>query len=87
MAYYLLENIFRSGDINLFLKEYEKNTDQFSDTLEQYIQISEQDGYHGYKNPDLSDDTYSVDCFFEYIKPFITKKSKVNFFGKFFHRN
>lgn len=70
----LLNKIFQTSNMSLFLNEYEKYSKEFDNTLEIYLQMAEGD-----VQAERFDGCYSVDFFLEYTRPFITKKSKVLF--------
>lgn len=69
----LLNKIFQTSNISLFLNEYEKYSKEFGKTLESYLQLAEGQ----VENDELTEESYSVDFFYEYMRPFVTKKPRV----------
>lgn len=88
MANKLLAKVFQSSSFYLFLKEYETISAQFEATLETNLQLNEENrSAESIKigvNCDLTEESYSIDYFYEYIKPFVIKKSKVSKLGVLF---
>ncbi len=76
----LLTTMFQASNLHLFLNEYTKISAEFDTKLEANIQLNKQNhSSQSVKIPtssDLNEDSYSVDYFYEYVKPFFTKKSK-----------
>ena len=72
----------------LFLNEYDQNCTRFEDMLINSLQLNEENNQSDAnlikaaleENSDLSEESYTIDYFSEYIKPFIKKKSKVGYY-------
>ena len=75
MADFLLRKIFQSSNVHLFLSEYQQKSDEFEKKLTVLIQSDNENDI--LEKNDFLNDSYTIDYFNEFTRPFLTKKSKV----------
>ena len=81
LADILLNKIFQSASSFQFLQEYHSLAEEFDKKLEKNLQIHQNEKkIHNTAmklNTELNEESYTIDYFLEYIKPFASKKVKV----------